>query len=268
VLPALPGVRHRHVDARGLRFHVAEAGEGTGPPVLLVHGWPQHWWMWREVIPRLAADHRVVAPDLRGLGWTDAPDGPYDKQTLADDLLAVLDSLGLAKVVYVGHDWGAFAGQLLALAAPGRVERLVVCSVPDLWARRQLDPRPALGMLHMPPLSASHLLVPAVARTVMQLGGMPGSPEPYLERLRDPARARASVGYYRTFLTRELPALAAGRFAGRRLEVPARFVVGDRDPVVRWIDFGDRFPVTRLRGVGHFLPEEAPEAVVEAVRAF
>ena len=70
-LPEVPGVRHRMVAANGINLHVAEAGEG--PPLLLVHGWPQHWWIWRRVIRPLAQRYRVLAPDLRGHGWSDAP---------------------------------------------------------------------------------------------------------------------------------------------------------------------------------------------------
>jgi len=71
-LPVLRGVRHRHVDVgAGVRLHVAEAG--AGPLLVLVHGWPQHWWCWRRMIPALARTHRVLAPDLRGFGWSDAP---------------------------------------------------------------------------------------------------------------------------------------------------------------------------------------------------
>ena len=82
--------------ARGLRFHVAEAG--AGEPIVLLHGWPQHWWIWRHLVPLLAPHARLVMIDLRGFGWSDAPPGGYDKQTLADDLLAVLDALGLERV--------------------------------------------------------------------------------------------------------------------------------------------------------------------------
>ena len=81
------GVEHRWVDvAGGLRVHVAEAGEG--PPLLLLHGWPQHWWMWREVIPALARSHRVICADLRGHGWTDAPRSGYAKERLASHVIA------------------------------------------------------------------------------------------------------------------------------------------------------------------------------------
>src|SRR5262249_7719435 len=117
-LPAVDGVTHRTVSARGVDFHVAEAG--AGDPIVLVHGWPQHWWSWRRVVPLLAPHARLLMPDLRGFGWSSVPPGGYDKRTLADDLLALIDELRLERVRLVGHDWGAFAGFLACLAAPER----------------------------------------------------------------------------------------------------------------------------------------------------
>jgi pimeloyl-ACP methyl ester carboxylesterase len=274
-LPEVPGVevRHRFVDAGGLRTHVAEAGT-AGPPVVLVHGWPQHWWLWRDVLPPLAAGHRVVCPDLRGLGWTDAPPGDYRKEQFADDLLALLDALGLAKVTLVGHDWGAFAGMLLALKAPERLDGLVVLSVPHLWSRGR-DPRAALGMVHALPLSTLPPAVPRVAEAALRLGRARGSytaaeREAYLSVLRDPDRIRASSQYYRTFLLHEAGPLVAGRYAKERLRVPTTLLAGDRDPVVRYSDLSganaDELTVERLPGLGHFLPEEAPGTVLAAIR--
>ncbi len=75
--PDLPGVSHEFIEVEGLRMHVALAGPPDGPPVLLVHGWPQNWWAWRLVIPGLADRFRVIAPDLRGHGWTAAPPDGY-----------------------------------------------------------------------------------------------------------------------------------------------------------------------------------------------
>src|ERR1043165_5813428 len=94
-LPPLEGVTHRTVAARGIEFHVAEAG--AGEPIVLVHGWPQHWWAWRKVVPLLAPHGHVLMPDLRGFGWSDAPESGYEKQGLADDLLAVLAALALPR---------------------------------------------------------------------------------------------------------------------------------------------------------------------------
>ncbi|HLH14483.1 MAG TPA: alpha/beta fold hydrolase, partial [Solirubrobacteraceae bacterium] len=106
-LPQLPGVTHRFVDLRGVRVHVAEAG--AGEPLVLLHGWPQHWWCWRELIAPLARDHRVLAPDLRGFGWSAAPPGDYAKSTFAEDVLALLDAEGIDAAPIIGHDWGGYA---------------------------------------------------------------------------------------------------------------------------------------------------------------
>ena len=127
-LPQLDGVTHRTVVARGLRFHVAEAG--AGEPIVLLHGWPQHWWIWRHLVPLLAPHARLVMIDLRGFGWSDAPPGGYDKQTMADDVLAVLDALGLRRVCLVGHDWGAWIGFLACAAAPERFAAFLALGAP------------------------------------------------------------------------------------------------------------------------------------------
>src|SRR5271157_6121253 len=103
-IPSVAGMSHRTVDIGGLGLHVAEGGEG--PPVLLLHGWPQHWYVWRGVAPGLAADHRVICPDLRGFGWSDAPPGDYAKATLAGDIIGLLDAMELDRVDLIAHDWG------------------------------------------------------------------------------------------------------------------------------------------------------------------
>ena len=132
--PQVEGVSHRTVRARGLDFHVAEAGEGDDV-VLCLHGWPQHWYEWRHLMPALAAaGHRVLAMDLRGFGWSDAPAGGYEKEKMADDVLAVLDQLGLERVKLVGHDWGGWIGFLLALRAPDRFSRFLASTSPTRGA--------------------------------------------------------------------------------------------------------------------------------------
>jgi pimeloyl-ACP methyl ester carboxylesterase len=144
--PQLPGVTHRFVDlSTGVRMHVAEAGAPGAPVVLAVHGWPQHWWLWRDVIGPLAARFRVLAVDLRGFGWSSpAPDGDYRKERLVDDVLALLDAEGIDRAHYLGHDWGGFTGFLLARRAPGRVERLMACNIVPPWANPG-SPRVSVG---------------------------------------------------------------------------------------------------------------------------
>ena len=88
------------------------------PPLVLLHGWPQHWYLWRNVIPAVADRYRVLAPDLRGFGWSDAPAGGYRKERMASDVLGLLDALGVERAQLVGHDWGGWIGFLLGAPRP------------------------------------------------------------------------------------------------------------------------------------------------------
>jgi pimeloyl-ACP methyl ester carboxylesterase len=277
-LPALLGVRHRFVDLPDVRLHVAEAGDG--PPLVLVHGWPQHWWCWRRMIPALAQTHRVIVPDLRGFGWSDAPPGDYAKATFARDLLGLLDAVGLDRVQLIGHDWGAYAAFLLALDHPHRVDRLVALDIAPPWSHRSV-PNPRHLAL---PLLASYqvLLATPVAgaaalqaggglvRTLIKAGSGPDASwtddtiDLYAAVLREPARARASAATYRTFLTRELPAAVARGDRSRELDVPTLLVMGDASPIRRVLNPRPQ-PGVRVEVIpraGHFLPEEAPQQVL------
>ena len=131
-LPHLDGVRHRFVGANGITFHVAEAGAGDDV-VLLLHGWPQHWYEWRHLIAPLAERHRVLALDLRGFGWSDAPPRGYAKEEMATDVLAVVDALGIERLKLIGHDWGGWIGFLACLRAPERFERFLALGVVHPW---------------------------------------------------------------------------------------------------------------------------------------
>ena len=114
---------------------MAEAG--AGEPVLLVHGWPQHWWCWRNVIPPLAAERRVICLDLRGFGWSDAPPGRYDKATFAADIVGLLDALGIERADLVAHDWGAWAGFLACLGHPDRFRSYLALNMYPPWPERR-----------------------------------------------------------------------------------------------------------------------------------
>jgi serine/threonine protein kinase, bacterial len=136
-LPELDGVQHRFVDlGDGVTIHVAEAGPPEGPPVMLVHGFPQHWWEWRELIGPLAADgYRVLCPDLRGAGWSSAPAGAYRKNDMADDLAAVLDRLHIGPVTLVAHDWGGFVAFIMMLRHPAKVTGFFGLNTGAPWVR-------------------------------------------------------------------------------------------------------------------------------------
>jgi pimeloyl-ACP methyl ester carboxylesterase len=276
-LPHLDGVTHRTVPARGVRFHVAEAG--AGEPVVLVHGWPQHWWMWRHVVPLLAPHARLVMIDLRGFGWTDAPPGAYDKQTLTDDVLAVLDALDLERVCLMGHDWGAWSGFLACLAEPERFAAFLALGSPRPGGRpsaRQLlevwrfgyqvaIASPVLGRR----LVADRRVVERVivGGAVRRQAWTPDDLRAFSAVLAEPARAQASVGLYRTFLAREVARTPHGR-----LRVPTRIMLGARDPAIPVVlldgadDDADDVRVEIVPDCGHFVPEEHPALVARRAR--
>jgi pimeloyl-ACP methyl ester carboxylesterase len=118
----------RYVDTGELRQHVVTGGDG--PPLLLVHGWPQTWYAWRLVMPALARHFHVIAPDQRGTGLSGRPEGGYDTGTLAADLVALMDALGHRRFAVAGHDTGMWIGYALAADHSDRVARLAVAETP------------------------------------------------------------------------------------------------------------------------------------------
>ena len=114
----------RYVDTGVVRLHAVVGGEG--PPLLLVHGWPQTWYAWRMVMPALAQDFEVIAVDQRGIGLSDKPRDGYDVGALAGDLIALMDDLGHERFALYGTDTGMPIAHALAADHPERVERLVV----------------------------------------------------------------------------------------------------------------------------------------------
>lgn len=285
-MPHLDGVMHRWVEVRGETFHVAESAVARpgASVVVLLHGWPQHWWCWRKVIPGLMPDVRVVALDLRGHGWSSAPEHGYLKEELVDDLFAVLDELGHDRVTLVGHDWGGWIGFLAALRQPERFDALVALGIIHPFQRLSLATltnawRGAYQPMLAAPVVGQSLLrtQPWVVSEMIRLGTYdrdaidPATRRQYAEVLRAPARARASVQMYRTFLLQELPHL--GRYREAYLTVPTHLLVGRADPVANaafldgWHEHAADMRVDCIDEVGHFVPEEAPARVIDAINA-
>jgi pimeloyl-ACP methyl ester carboxylesterase len=276
-LPHVPGVEHRYVHAGPLRMHVAQAGEGE--PVLALHGWPQHWYLWRQVIPRLAPHARVICPDLRGFGWTGVPAGGYDKETMARDVLALLDALGLERVRLIGHDWGALIGFLLCLQHRERIERFVACNILPPWpSRDRRAPLDVWRFAYQPALATpriGRLLGRRFAR--LGLGGTHALSadeiDAFADRLRG-ERGRATELLYRTFLLRELVPALRGRYRASELEVPTLLLFGDRDQVIplRTVRAAaaqsSAVELEVVPGASHFVVDERPELVAERALAF
>jgi len=280
-LPHVEGVTHGWVRARGVEFHYAEAGGGEDV-VLCLHGWPQHWYEWRHLMPALADRYRVIALDLRGFGWSEAPEDGYEKENLADDVLAVLDELGLERVKLVGHDWGGWIGFLLCLREPQRFERFLAMGILPPWTGiREMGPHawrlwyqwmvltPGLGYrLHRSGKLVPKVLVGASKRRQVW---DPATIHAFSDTFQEPARARMGVQLYRVFNLREMPSIVRGRYAKARLEVPTLLLHGAEDPLPHQAIKGyerhaDRMDLELVPGCGHFIADEMPELVADRAR--
>jgi pimeloyl-ACP methyl ester carboxylesterase len=283
-LPYVEGVSHRTVRARGIDFHLAEAGSGDDV-VLCLHGWPQHWYEWRHLLPALAGRHRVLALDLRGCGWSDATADGYEKENLATDVLAVLDELGLERVKLVGHDWGGWVAFLLCLREPRRIESFLALNVIPPWFNLRVIYGNAWRFLYQ-----QMVLAPGIGYALHRRGDfvkrvlVGGSKRKgvwdeqtlaaFADRLTEPARARAAVQMYRVFNWREALPVMRGRYAEQQLTVPTQLVFGVDDVVLRpemLAGYQRHAPEMRIEFVadcGHFIADEMPELVAERAREF
>ncbi|HWN72800.1 MAG TPA: alpha/beta hydrolase [Solirubrobacterales bacterium] len=283
-LPHVEGVSHHQVRARGVEFHYAEAGSGDDV-VLCLHGWPQHWYEWRHLMPALADRHRVIALDLRGFGWSEAPKDGYEKENLASDVLAVLDELGIKRVKLVGHDWGAWVGFLLCLREPQRFERYLALNIlppwtsmramaPHLWRfwYQWLIASPGVGYR----LHRSGKFVPKVLAggSVRREAWDDATIHAFSDTFMEPARARAAVQMYRVFNLREAPEMARGRYAKARLTVPTLLLFGTGDAALNhnllagYQRHADQMTVEKVDNCGHFIADEMPQLVAEKARTF
>jgi pimeloyl-ACP methyl ester carboxylesterase len=266
-------------------MHVAEAGPEDGEPVILLHGWPQHWYEWRHLVPALSERYRMVMPDLRGLGWSEVTQRGYEKDNLARDVLNLLDAMELERVKLVGHDWGGYAGFLVCLLAPERVERYLALNINHPWPSR--SPRRLLDIWRLAyqlPLVAP-FLGPRITRTnyvrlaLRRGGGAAGvftdeEIEAFAGQLAEPERERATSRYYRAFLRHDLPLLLRGHWTAYRLRAPTLMLYGADDPVVRppslagYERHADDMRIEFVDGVGHFIADARPQLVAERALEF
>jgi pimeloyl-ACP methyl ester carboxylesterase len=281
-MPHAEGVEHRFVEANGIRMHVAEAGSPDAPAVLLLHGWPQHWYMWRRVMKDLAEDYRLLAPDLRGFGWTEAPGHGYDGETFAADQVALLDGLELDRAHVVGHDWGGWTAVLLGILHADRVDRMVVCNAPHPWPR--LSPRLAMEawrswytwVIAIPGLGRRVLTNEWISRRYIRGGRMDipfsdAEAEMYAESFRERERAQAVVELYR-YYQRTVWDTIRGRWRGRRLPAPTLMLFGARDVSLStkllpgYQPYADDMQLDIVSDAGHFIVDEKPELVIGRTR--
>jgi pimeloyl-ACP methyl ester carboxylesterase len=273
----------RIVETGGLRQHVVVGGDG--PPLLLVHGWPESWYAWRLVMPGLAKSHTVIAVDQRGMGATGKPQDGYDAGTLAADLIALMDALGHGRFSVMGHDTGVVISYALAADHPDRVDRLIVAEIPGppgtspsppLFVPQPLNDR----LWHIPFNRAGRVAEQLVkGREDVFYGyefaiqGGTALPENviayYVEHFRDEQSLQGGFGFYRDWdatlaqnaerATRQLqmPVLAIGgaQSWGEHVGEGMQAVAADVETAV-------------VPDAGHWVAEQAPEALLDVLTGF
>ncbi len=272
----------RRIDTGQVTLHAVVGGDG--PPLLLVHGWPETWYAWRHVLPALARDFEVIAVDQRGIGLSDKPAGGYDTGTQARDLIGLMDALGHQRFSVVGHDTGFTIGYALAADHPERVERVALAEIPGSPGAAPSPPVFVPGMIndrlwHLPFNRLQKINEQLVAgredifyRWEFDAAAKPLPDEViayYVGILSNPESLRASFEWYRALdttiaqdqqrkLTKlAMPVLAIGgeRSFGDHVAEAVRLVAEDVQSVV-------------IADTGHFVAEESPDALLAALTAF
>ncbi|WP_439541526.1 alpha/beta fold hydrolase [Hyphomicrobium sp.] len=284
-----------HTVPVGNGIEIAAWTAGSGPPVLLLHGYPQTSLCWRKIAPRLAEHFTVVLADLRGYGRSSKPPGgpghaAYSKRAMAADQVAVMRSFGFERFRLVGHDRGGRVAHRLALDHPAAVERLAVldiCPTADMYAAT--DKAFATAYYHwffliQPADFPERMIVNDtnhfIRHTLASWGRTDGAFDEatlrhYVEASFDPAAVHAACEDYRAGASIDLDHDAASAAAGDRLTMPLLALWGGRGIVGRTFDV---LGIWRARSAstvtghavdcGHFLPEEAPEETLKALLEF
>ena len=274
----------RYVDTGEVRLHAVTGGDG--PPLLLVHGWPQTWYAWRMLMPALARDFSVVAVDQRGIGLSDKPQDGYDTATLASDLAALMDALGHRRFALYGTDVGMPIAYALAADHPDRVDRLIVSEAP----LPGISPSPPLFLPPQLNERLWHLAFNQLPKVNEQLvtgrediffgaefdasAGTHKLPADavryYIDTLAaGPDHLRGSFEFYRA-----IPATTAQnqQRKTRRLTLPV-LAIGGAESTGEGV--GNTMKLTAddvqtlvISGIGHWLAEQAPDELIAALTEF
>lgn len=288
----IPGLQHARAEINGIWLHYVRGGENAAQPLVLLHGFPQSWLMWRLILPDLLARHQIVAIDLRGYGDSAKPAGEegYDKGTMASDIHALVQQLGLQTPIIVGHDRGARVARRYALDYPGAVRALALLDVLpveyvyDQLSAAEVAERYWHWIFHLVPGTPERLIEGHEEEYLAQFFARSTG---LLQRLRDdgawreyrrcwlqPGAIVAALNEYRATYRVDVPRYRAERQAGRRMAVPTLLLWGNRgslanQPVLDiWRQVAADVRGHAIAQCGHYLPEEQPEIVAESLLRF
>jgi pimeloyl-ACP methyl ester carboxylesterase len=285
----LAGFAHRWVDAEGIRLHAVEGGRSSAPTVVLLAGFPQNWWAWHKVMPRLAERFHVIAVDLPGQGNSERPQGGYDTHTLASRVQTVLTALDVPKYWLAAHDIGACVAFSLALRYQDHLHgvALLDAGIPGITLPDSIptDPERAWKTFHL----AFHL-VPELPETLITgrerdyvgwfLSTKTLSPttfdtaeiDYYAASIAAEGGLRAALAYFRDAAESARENRAALASMGGHLTIPVLGISSSHgsipDMAASLSPWAKNVTGAVIPDAGHFIPEEQPEAVVGALSAF
>ncbi len=282
---------HEYVEANGIRVHYVRHGSGT--PLVLLHGWPEFWYVWRKNIPALAEHFDVVVPDLRGFGDSEKPGLPEPPSRLLEDMVEDLrglaDALGMERIGIVGHDVGSAVAQRFAAEYPERVLGLFFfnCSYPGI-GKRWLEPE-SVGEIwyqsfHRQPWAADLVGSSREACAIYlkhfldhwahEPGVFDGDFEVWVDNFMQSGNLQGGFDWYVGMREARMKMMREGPPELPKIEVPAYFLWGESDPIlkIRWADrledYFSNFEFEPAHGAGHFVHYERPELANERITGF
>ncbi|MCX7982912.1 MAG: alpha/beta hydrolase [Syntrophales bacterium] len=272
-------------------FNYRYGGDEKGFPIVFIHGWPESSYCWEQVVKYLSPNFRLIAPDLRGLGDSERTLDPalYLKVELARDMVEVIDALDIKDFYLVGHDWGGIVAQEVAIACPTRVKRLVIMNIPVITnSRGNKEARDVINSWGgLPHWYQYFQQQPGLAEAMIK-----GNEEVWVSYFFGRAGREGKIPreaieeYIRCYKIEHTPATAAYYYramrhdyarweslAGKKFPMPTLYVYGEKDVVIipQYLnhieDVFDSIRVVRIEA-GHFVQEEEPEKVAQAMNEF
>lgn len=274
-------IQSHSAEVNGVTLHYLQAGDGAGVPVVLLHGYAETSHMWRPAMQQLAAGRTVIAPDLRGAGGSSKPQGGYDKKTMAQDIHALVQTLGYPKVKLVGHDIGLMVAYAYAAQYPDQVESIVLMDaflpgvgdwtkvwlLRDLWHFHFYGETPLKLVEGRERIYFEHFWNDFAADRTRSISE--ADRQFYAAQYAQPGGMRAGFEYFRNF---EQDAKDFAEFARTPLHMPMLVLSGEKAGGQFLIDQGrmvdTNFQGTIIKGSGHWLMEEAPEQTIPALVSF
>jgi haloacetate dehalogenase len=289
----IPGIAHQWLNVGdGVQLHYVDGGDPNADPLVLLHGFPESWVMWRRMLPALIERYYVVAPDLRGYGDSSKLAGMdgYDKGTMASDIHALVHHLYLQRILLIGHDRGARVARRYALEYPGDLAGVALLDILpeeyiyDRLTAAEVTRRYWHWIFNLIPALPEQLII---GKEEAYLAALFGRDAGFLEQLRadgiwdeyvrafcQPGAVVAALNDYRATFNIDVPRYQAERVVGQRIDVPVMLLWGKKGnlgglPVLDiWREVAAMLQGVELAGCGHYLPEEQPEIVVKHLLRF